>query len=280
MATLREYFDTDFSTLLKSGLEPVWQSNGLQGTLSVRVHFEFDANTKFVSVFVPAAACQAQIMEAALREVNAWLTASDGLEASLGREGEVSRRSTALRFAGRVFLYHEIGLDPGVIAELLRLGQEQGLALHLRGPAFAAGRARWERPRAFISHDSRDKDAIARPIAISLSALQCPVWFDEFSLTVGDRLRESVERGIREAHKCILVLTPHFLQNTGWTREEFDAVFTRELIERTDVLLPVWCGVTQQEVFAYSPSLANRFAANWANGSDDVVRRLRRAIGD
>jgi hypothetical protein len=55
MATLREYFDTDFSTLLKSGQEPGWQLNGLPGTLSVRVHFEFDANAKFVSVFFPVA---------------------------------------------------------------------------------------------------------------------------------------------------------------------------------------------------------------------------------
>jgi hypothetical protein len=60
----------------------------------------------------------------------------------------------------------------------------------------------------------------------------CPVWFDEFSLQVGDRLRESIERGLREARKCILVITPNFISNRGWTREEFSAIFSRELVDK------------------------------------------------
>jgi hypothetical protein len=75
------------------------------------------------------------------------------------------------------------------------------------------------------------------------------------------------------------VLTPNFLGNTGWTREELGAVFTRELIERKDVILPVWSGVTREEVFNYSPTLADRLAVNWASGQEEVARQLRKAIG-
>ena len=34
------------------------------------------------------------------------------------------------------------------------------------------------------------KKGIARPIASELRSLMCPAWFDEFSLKVGDSLRE------------------------------------------------------------------------------------------
>ena len=106
----------------------------------------------------------------------------------------------------------------------------------------------------------------------------CPVWYDEFSLPVGARLRESIERGFREAAKCVLILTPHFLSNTGWTREEFNGIFTRELVERREVILPVWSEVTREQVFVYSPSLADRVAVNWALGEAEVLRRLAASV--
>ena len=98
----------------------------------------------------------------------------------------------------------------------------------------------------------------------------CPVWFDEFSLRVGAKLRESIERGLKEATKCVLILTPHFLANIGWTNAEFNAVFTRELVKSSNVVLPVWCDVTRDQVYEYSPALADRMAVQWSLGVDEV----------
>ena len=39
------------------------------------------------------------------------------------------------------------------------------------------------------THDSRDKDAFVRELAHELAKNSCPVWYDEFSLKVGDSLR-------------------------------------------------------------------------------------------
>jgi hypothetical protein len=139
-------------------------------------------------------------------------------------------------------------------------------------------RAKREKPMAFISHDSRDKDAVARPIAIGLSKLVCPVWFDEFSLNVGDSLRESIEKGLKESKKCILVLSPRFLSNPGWTKVEFNSIFTREILEKKNLVLPVWYEVKKEEVFEYCPSLLDRLGIDWNLGEDEVVRRLHRAI--
>jgi hypothetical protein len=76
-------------------------------------------------------------------------------------------------------------------------------------------------------------------------------------------------------HRCILVLTPNFLANTGWTEAEFNAIFTRELVERKDVVLPIWHGVSAGDVYDYT---ADRVGVPWSLGTDEVVRRLHRSI--
>jgi hypothetical protein len=66
------------------------------------------------------------------------------------------------------------------------------------------------------------------------------------------------------------------LSNTGWTKAEFDSVSTRQILEGANVVLPVWCGVTKQQVYECSPSLLDRFAAQW--DAEAVLRKLYRAI--
>ncbi len=47
----------------------------------------------------------------------------------------------------------------------------------------------------FISHASEDKDTVVRALAAKLDSLQVRVWYDEFSLKVGDSLSASIDRG-------------------------------------------------------------------------------------
>jgi hypothetical protein len=106
----------------------------------------------------------------------------------------------------------------------------------------------------------------------------CPVWYDQFSLKVGDSLHESIEQGLRECHKCILVLTPNFLGNKGWSKREYDSIFTREVVEKQKVILPVWHEISAQDVYQYSPILADRFAVQWSLGAEAVAKKLLHAI--
>ena len=87
------------------------------------------------------------------------------------------------------------------------------------------------KPLAFISYDSRDKN-IASLIAVGLTDMKCPVWYDEYMLKVGDNLRDSIEKGLKECTKCIFILSPNFLSNSGWAKKEFESIFMRELIEK------------------------------------------------
>jgi hypothetical protein len=142
---------------------------------------------------------------------------------------------------------------------------------------------------AFISHDSRDKDEIVRELVQELSRLMCPVWYDEYSLRVGASLRESIEAGLKETRNCfhsscrkrrncIVILSPNFLSNDGWGKAEFNSVFTREILEKQNVMLPVWHNVTVEQIYEYSPQLAGKVGLNTEIGIKELARKLSNEI--
>lgn len=179
----------------------------------------------------------------------------------------------------RVFIYSETDLSLNEIDLLKKKARELDHELQFRSERFRQERSRHEKPLAFISHDSRDKDIVAKKIAINLQRMLCPVWYDEFSLKIGDNLRESIENGLKESKKCILVLSPNFISNKGWTKTEFDSIFTRQILEEQKLVLPVWYRVTKQDVYDYSPSLLNVKGADWEQlGEEEVCRQLYKAI--
>jgi len=78
-----------------------------------------------------------------------------------------------------------------------------------------------------------------------------------------------------------LILSPNFFSNGGWTKKEFDSIFTREVLEEQQLVLPIWYGVTKQSVYDYCPSLLNVKGVDWNQlGEDEVCRQLCRAILD
>jgi hypothetical protein len=117
-----------------------------------------------------------------------------------------------------------------------------------------------------------------RELAHELAKNFCTVWYDEFSLKVGDSLRASIERGLRETRKCIMVLSPYFLSNEGWGRAEFDSVYTREILEKKNVILPVWLNVEAKDVYNYSSRLADKVGLAATLGAPEVARLLANAI--
>ena len=161
--------------------------------------------------------------------------------------------------------------------EIQTKAKESGLALHFRVINFSIERNKIEKPIAFISHDSRDKE-IASEIANELQKRMCPVWYDEYSLKLGDSLRESIERGLKECKKCILILSPNFLTNSGWTKAEFNTIFIREIIETKKLVLPIWAGASKQEIYDYCPILVDRVGINWDKGIDIVTSKIQQAV--
>jgi hypothetical protein len=240
MATLHEYFLKDTSRDLT--IERKWTfSNGetkeqLSGEITARLCLNFDANAKFVAFYIPDIAGVEFPEPLVLNQMGPmleWPTTDVGVQSGMG-EDRVDGKD--LIFTGRVFIYSERPPAPELKARLLTEARERGHFLIHRSAEYMNYRNQFERPRAFICHDSRDKKEIAEPLAIQLQTLMVPVWYDDFTLKIGDSLRASIEAGLKECSKCILVLTPNFLKNGGWSKREYDSIFTRELVEKQNVI--------------------------------------------
>jgi hypothetical protein len=70
-----------------------------------------------------------------------------------------------LPFTGRIILYVDATLEDAVKQSLVALGTSLGVWVQIRDRRYGEFVTRYEKPLAFISHDSRDKDTFVRPLA-------------------------------------------------------------------------------------------------------------------
>jgi TIR domain len=128
----------------------------------------------------------------------------------------------------------------------------------------------------FISHASEDKEGFVRQLVKRLQEHGLRVWFDEFTLTLGDGLRRSIDSGLARSRYGIVVISPDFLKK-DWPQKELDGLVARE-IDGVKVILPVWHNIGAAEIRAHSPMLADRLAVSSSKGLDHVTDRLLKAI--
>jgi hypothetical protein len=123
----------------------------------------------------------------------------------------------------------------------------------------------------FISHASEDKDEIVRPLATALTNLGLDVWYDEFTLRIGDSLRQKIDQGLANSRVGLVVLSSSFIAK-GWTNYELDGIVTRA-VTGDQILLPIWHNITKQQVVDYSPSLADKVARSTATHTVDEIAK-------
>jgi hypothetical protein len=128
----------------------------------------------------------------------------------------------------------------------------------------------------FISHASEDKADIARPQADILQAKGFKVWYEEYTLTLGDNLRRSIEQGLAQSQFGVVILSPSFFAKK-WTNLELDGLFALEKLGEKRIL-PVWHNVTAGDVESYSSFMAMRLGVPTSKGLDHVVRQIDQAV--
>lgn len=131
---------------------------------------------------------------------------------------------------------------------------------HMTQPAPQRSQAEHD---VFISHASEDKDAVARPLAGLLVERDVEVWYDDFSLAVGDSLRRSIDRGLAGSRFGVIILSPDFFRKE-WPQAELDGLVAKQRSSGTKVILPIWHRITKDDVLAASPTLADLKALNTA----------------
>lgn len=127
----------------------------------------------------------------------------------------------------------------------------------------------------FISHASEDKDTIVRSLAKELTQQSLNVWYDEFTLKIGDSLRQKIDKGLARSRVGLVVLSPYFVSK-GWTNYELDGIVTRA-VSGEQILLPIWHNITKEEVIRFSPSIADKVARSTAT---HTVCEIAKEIAD
>ena len=132
---------------------------------------------------------------------------------------------------------------------------------------------------AFISHASEDKEEFVKPLVEALQTAGYKIWYDEFTLKVGDSLRRSIDNGLKNSRYGVVVFSSAFFSK-NWTQYELDGLVTREM-EGHKVILPIWHMVSKNQVQDYSPTLADKKAINSSLSTiDEIVAQLAEVLDD
>lgn len=80
----------------------------------------------------------------------------------------------------------------------------------------------------FISHASEDKPIFVKQLADRMISAGASVFYDEYSINLGDSIFESINRGIQETDIGVIVLSPCFIKK-DWTRKELNSIFNKHV---------------------------------------------------
>lgn len=117
----------------------------------------------------------------------------------------------------------------------------------------------------------RTKNPFVRRLAEELNK-HVRVWYDDFTLRIGDSLRRSIDKGVANSRYGIVIMSPRFFAKE-WPQKEIDGLFERERDGRK-VILPIWLDIDAETVRRYSPMLADRVAARAEEGTDVLVAKV------
>ncbi len=265
MGTIRDYYESGSKEMNVQNKLSLFNAQGVEigQTIEVKIHFLIEAHSKYISMYrSEGVAYDALLVHLNNPTIincdqNALLGQSEKMEMDISvNEGDtVSVKD--LNFSRKIIIYSEVEVSETELNRLKEHGKSNNLSVEVRDCDYAERRSKKEKPLAFVSHSKKDSRDLAMQLTNELSRLGCPVWFDEFSLSIGDSLTDSIEKGLKETDRCIFILSPEFLSDQGWCKHEFKTASMKQIIEKKSVMLPIWHGVQKESVYEYSAALVD-----------------------
>jgi hypothetical protein len=124
----------------------------------------------------------------------------------------------------------------------------------------------------FISHASEDKDAFVRPLANALRDRGLEIWYDEFTLRLGDSLSQSIDNGLAQSRFGLIVLSPSFFSK-GWPQRELQGLVAKEMATGK-AILPVLHNLSREALVRHSPTLADKVNVSSSFGVAAVADKI------
>ncbi|WP_263832612.1 toll/interleukin-1 receptor domain-containing protein [Sulfurospirillum oryzae] len=276
MTTIREYFDTDAKALNAVSEWAIGSNNG-SNLINVvgKISYRIEEYIKYWSFYFPKNSTTDYIKYMlSLKEVTKCHLEKEPSQTIGYTDSPERYKLEDFHFTKRIYIYIDEVITKEQIIEIVDHGKIFGFSVIIRDKSYAKEKSELMKPLAFISHDSRDKDTLVRELAQEMYSLACPIWYDEYTLKGGDNLRESIEKGLKEAKKCIVILSKNFIENNGWTKTEFETILVREIYKNENILIPIWHGVSKDDIYEYSPQLLNRLGLNTNKGIKVLAKEL------
>lgn len=272
MTTIREYFDTDKKAL---NAERKWDlKNGdLEIEILCKLSYKLEDKIKLFSFFFPKNsdfnAIKFILDTEELR--NGRIDDNEHLQEVRSLDNPESVNLSNYYFVKNLFLYIDRLVDEEENKLITEYGKNIGFNIFVRDRKYAFECNELSTPLAFISHDFKDKDSLVRELANEMRSLNCPVWYDEYTLQLGDNLKDKIDEGINNSKYSIVILSKNYISNTTWANYEFNKIFKNE----NNILLPVWHGVGKDEVENFASDLSLIFGASTCNKSiKDLAKEL------
>jgi hypothetical protein len=101
---------------------------------------------------------------------------------------------------------------------------------------------------------------------------------EDAPLRLGDSLSYTLEEGLRRSDYGVVILSPAFLRRP-WPRQDIDKMATMDRsFSGKSLILPVYHGVTQQDVARHSPTLASRMGVSIEDGPEQAAQAIAEVV--
>ena len=191
MATIREYYEKDFGHCVRMHVLFPFNNEKIEGA----VLYDFSGYYAFVTCYIPKGDISFNYFSDFIKTLNygqSQATLDGKITLPLAKEfpgqlrienkvdfeilgqyfGDTEWISTKnIQASRRIFIYSETNLSDDDILKLKTIAKECGHELQFRSDKFTMERSKHEKPLAFISHDSDDKEAVAKIIAVHLQKM-------------------------------------------------------------------------------------------------------------
>ena len=129
----------------------------------------------------------------------------------------------------------------------------------------------------FVSYASEDRHTV-QVIVSGLEGRGFKVWWDKGQITLGDKLTEKIDEGLRNSRYGVVIISRSFIEKQ-WPESELRSMINRSTTSGEKVILPVLLGLAHDEFADRYPLLADTVTTEFDGDVDGLVHEISDAIG-
>jgi len=176
--TLKNYYVNDFPSAAAANKNIFFKINNTEIPIIGKALIPMDGESRVLVFYVPNTNFTFEILELIIENFHNLTKEFDSTSTTSSSIYEISVgdiRNHINTYSKQFYIYFEECLSKYEINQLNTKCIEKSLIVGLRGPAYQKSKLNNLKPYAFISHDSRDKEKIARVIFNGLSNRLIPI---------------------------------------------------------------------------------------------------------